>query len=153
MQKISKIFMTSSELYEMLVADVQAFNDWRVSNADLRIDFDNYDFSEKTLTDAVFINMSLRNANFSGANIEYTSFCHSDATGANFQGANAGGAHFGSIENSDVRLPQSFLAHLSHAAILDASDFTEADLEMANFRNCPRNNACFQSANTESVVW
>ena len=145
--------MTSAELYDLLVSDVQKFNDWRVKNADMRIDFDNYDFGEKTLTDAILVNMSLRNAHFVGTNIEYTTFCHSDATGANFEKAIAGGAHFGNIENSDARLPQAFLAHLSHAAILNGANFTESDLEMANFRNCPKQNACFEGANTEAVVW
>lgn len=145
--------MTSSELYQLLMSDVQAFNDWRVKHADAKIDFENYDFSEKTLTDAVLVNVNLKNANFAGANIEYTSFCHSDATGANFQGAIAAGAHFGSIENSDVRLPQNFLAHLSHAAILNGANFTNADLEMANFRNCNCQTICFNGANTEAVLW
>lgn len=145
--------MTNLALYQLLLSDVQAFNDWRVKNADIRIDFENYDFAGQILTDAVLINANLRNANFTNANIEYVSLCNSDLSGANFSYAIAAGAHFGSIENSDVRLPQTFLAHLSKAAIIIGANFKEADLDMANFRNCEYKMAYFEGANIETATF
>ncbi len=141
--------MNTQELYQLLISDVPAFNEWRIQNPDVYLDFSGMDFGECELCDALLVNMNFRNARFERANLEYTCMCSSDFTGANCSHILGTGAHFGAIEVVEAHLPAHFTHYLKKGAILDKVDFSYAELAFANFRNTSLNATLFHASDLQ----
>ena len=141
--------MDTQSIFQLLISDVSAFNEWRIRYTDIRLDFSGMDFRGAELCDALLVNVNCQNANFERANLEYACMCNSDFTGANCAHTLATGAHFGSIEVVEAHLPEMFKHYLNKGAILDGVNFSYSDLAFSNFRNTSLNGTIFHAADLQ----
>ena len=94
---------------ELLKQGTQAWNAWRVEQAEVSVD----------LSGAALRGLDLEGADLSGADLR-----DADLRGANLSGANLKGAHLGGANLFKV--------------IFDGADLGEADLRRVQFLQCPQ---------------
>jgi uncharacterized protein YjbI with pentapeptide repeats len=128
--------MANEEHLARLKQGVEAWNQWRETNRDIRPDLAGVHLHQADLSDANF-----READLSGANLR-----EADLSGANLSGAHLSGAHF---DRARLRRANLSNAHLEWAALcradlyqanlsgahLTRARLTRADLTMANLSN------------------
>lgn len=144
--------MKKEEWLNLLFSNIEQFNAKRIENGAEMLDLGAIDCSNKDLSGALLAYCNLDGANFEGATLRATVFCHSSLKKANFKGANLVQAMFGPPEMVNATLMFSPLGtHLNYGAEMDEACFVNADLRMAMFRETYLPGADFSGANTEGA--
>ncbi|MEW8437925.1 MAG: toll/interleukin-1 receptor domain-containing protein [Candidatus Thiodiazotropha taylori] len=150
--------MPDTDKLQILLEDIDKWNEYRRENPGEVIDFSGIDLSDKDLSTANlsgvnFTNSFLRGANLTRANLAGVDFSGSMLRGVNFHGAFLRGVNF-----TDVNLSASCLLRVDlRGASLRGLDFTDstlgssdlsgADLRESNFHLASLNKTDFSDAN------
>ncbi len=148
--------MENENQIKILKQGVEAWNQWRKQNPDIRpdlfeVDFINAQLPGANLEGARISRTNLEHANLTGACLKKSRLINVNLNGANLSEANLCDAHFDTVALNSANLQRTRLigarlfatklnnANLSSAYILDAqinsSDFIGADLTNVDLRN------------------
>jgi len=155
--------VANEEHLAILKQGVEAWNEWKKENPDVKPDLSKTDFSE-----ANFNEIDLSGANLSGANLSETALNDASLVGTDFTEADLSGAAFMSANLVSSTLRRANLlravllsadiskANLSEAnlteAILPGADLFEADLTLTNFTRAKLDGAILQGAKLLNAI-
>ncbi|MDJ0903341.1 MAG: pentapeptide repeat-containing protein [Xenococcus sp. MO_188.B8] len=123
--------MANPEHLAKLNERVEAWNQWRRENHDIKIDFKHASFERLKLSHINLFDANLTNVNFTNADLEFAYLKNANLTGANFT-------------DGSLRCAQLVNANLTGA------DFTDCNLKFADLRNANLTGACIEDWNINS---
>ena len=124
--------------YELLLKDVNEFNEYRQDNPHVKIDLKNVNFSCANLSYA-----DLRNADLSYTNLSCVNLKNADLSFVNLYKANLYLSNLTNVDLSSVNLSNTNLSY---------ADLTKADLYKANLKNATLKNTDFTNTNVENAI-
>lgn len=111
------------------------------------------DFSGANLSKALFVKLDMKSTAFVGANLDEATFVECRLDAADFNGASMHKTSFVTCagETTSFREGRMRQAVFVHGSSFPASDFSDANLEKANFRGTVLRNARFDHANLDGA--
>jgi uncharacterized protein YjbI with pentapeptide repeats len=119
--------MANEEHLARLKQGVEAWNQWRAANLDIRLDLARADLTGADLGGASFTGADLRGAGLAGAHLAGADFREARLTGADFCGADLRGARLTGVDLAEAHLAGADLVR----AHLTGADLAGADLGRA----------------------
>lgn len=134
---------TKDELIELLVEDVEEFNNYVQENSSVGIDMTELDFSNITVADAIFNNIDLSSSSFADAHFTNVKFENCDLTSSDFARSNLAECYFTSSILNGTDFSYSVVDYCNfHEAdmagcVLRETDLTNSDLSTSyNLHAC-----------------
>ncbi len=135
--------MANPEHFDMINQDVEAWNEWREENPDIRPDLSEVNLIIPTLSMA-----DLTDVNFYGTDLTGVDFQGADLEGANLESANLLTAVFDDANLQRVNFTNANLRHVDFiGANLELANFFMADLKSADLSRATLISANFFNAN------
>ena len=162
--KMSDLKQDEEGLTLLLEENVNEFNEWRLKNLTLKLDFTETDFSNKDISKAYLNGITFTDCNFTNSIVMGTNFVQSNLTRTNFESSDMSEALIMYATVRDSNISKSQLSNTNFMwSDLQNSDFrqsnmyktifVEADLRNANTEGLDKNNAYLKYAKLKGTSW
>jgi uncharacterized protein YjbI with pentapeptide repeats len=155
--QLNKEIMADQNQLDILNQGAKAWNEWRKSNKEIKIDLKSADLSFRDLAEVNLHEADIHKANFAGANLHRAFLVGVYASDANFEQCNLYNAIFSSSSSSGGNFKSAILTHadLSSSSFFGANfryaDLSHANLIRADLRNAYLNHANLSDAYLQNV--
>jgi len=137
--------------FDLLINDIFQFNEWRIKNATVKLDFSNCSFDDQNLSEGYLFGIAFYNCSFRNANLRESVFTNSIADHSDFYKAEMQYVVFGPLEIYRDDIPDDLRDYLYAGASLKNCSFKSTNLAYSNFRDTNIENADFSFANLEGA--
>lgn len=148
----------------LIEEQIDEFNQWRMKNLTLKLDYTGADFSNKDISNAYLNGINFTECNFSNSIVNGTNFVQANLTNTDFESSDMSGALMMYSILKDSNLTKSQLSNTNfmwsdlqgvdlRGSILDKTIFVEANLTNAKTDELDKSKAFLKFAKLEGTTW